>query len=98
MAVRTMKLSSRAIGRVAALALAGVSLAGCVYYPSGYGYYSSGYGYYPYRYSSYPYGYSYYPYSYGYVPSVGVTIGGGWGNYWGGHYYRGGRYYRGYHH
>jgi hypothetical protein len=44
MANRGMKLSSRKIRLVAALALAGVSLAGCVYYPSGYGYgYAPGY-------------------------------------------------------
>ncbi len=33
-----MKLSPRAMGAVAALVLAAASLAGCVYYPSGYGY------------------------------------------------------------
>jgi len=39
-----MKLSPRALSRFAALILAGVSLAGCVYYPSGYGYgYAPGY-------------------------------------------------------
>ncbi len=40
-----MKLSPRAIGAVAALLVAGASLAGCVYYPSGYapGYYAPAY-------------------------------------------------------
>ena len=66
MAIRAMKLSSRGIGAVVALVLAGMSLTGCVYYPSGYGY---GYGYGP--------GY----YGPAYVgPPVGVVIGGGgWG-------------------
>jgi hypothetical protein len=44
MTVRAMKLSTRTIGMIAALGLAGLSLAGCVYYPSGYGYgYAPGY-------------------------------------------------------
>ncbi|HUM09147.1 MAG TPA: hypothetical protein VLT37_09790 [Acidocella sp.] len=38
MANKTLKVSSRALARIAAVALAGASLAGCVYYPSGYGY------------------------------------------------------------
>jgi hypothetical protein len=43
--IRAMKLSPRAIGAVAALLVAGASLAGCVYYPSGYapGYYAPAY-------------------------------------------------------
>ncbi len=41
MSFRTMKLSSRTLVRAVAVALAGLSLAGCVYYPNGYGY---GYG------------------------------------------------------
>ncbi|MBB5372033.1 hypothetical protein [Acidocella aromatica] len=40
MAIMGMKISSRAMARIAAIALAGASLAGCVYYPSGYGYYA----------------------------------------------------------
>jgi len=44
MTVRAMKFSTRTIGMIAALGLAGLSLAGCVYYPSGYGYgYAPGY-------------------------------------------------------
>ena len=44
MAIKSMKISARAMARIAAVALAGVSLAGCVYYPSGYGYgYAPGY-------------------------------------------------------
>jgi hypothetical protein len=45
-----MKFKKSSLGMVAALALAGMSLAGCVVYPSGYGYgYGGGYGggYYP---------------------------------------------------
>jgi hypothetical protein len=38
MTVRGMKRCKRALGLVAVLGLAGLSLAGCVYYPSGYGY------------------------------------------------------------
>ncbi len=73
MAIRAMKLSSRAIGTVAALALAGMSLAGCVYYPSGYGY-----GYVP----------SYGP-AYVAAPPVAVAVGGGWGwgGGWGGRHW-----------
>jgi hypothetical protein len=74
MSVRAMKLSSRAIGTIAALMIAGVSLAGCVYYPSGYGYgpaYSSGY----------------YAPAYAYAPPVNVVVGGGWGG-WGYHRWR----------
>jgi hypothetical protein len=41
MSFRTMKFSSRTLVKVAAVVLASVSLAGCVYYPGGYGY---GYG------------------------------------------------------
>lgn len=46
MANKSMRVSPRMLARVAALALAlaGASLAGCVYYPSGYGYgYAPGY-------------------------------------------------------
>lgn len=44
MAVPGMKRSKRALGLIAVLGLAGLSLAGCVYYPSGYGYgYAPGY-------------------------------------------------------
>ena len=38
MSFRTMKFSSRTLVKVAAVVLASVSLAGCVYYPGGYGY------------------------------------------------------------
>jgi hypothetical protein len=73
MAIRAMKLSSRAIGTVAALVLTGMSLAGCVYYPSGYGY---------------GYGPSYGP-AYVAAPPVAVSVGGGWGwgGGWGGHHW-----------
>jgi len=67
MSFRNMKLSSRALGAMLALGLAGVSLAGCVYYPSGYGY---------------GYGPAYAP-GYVYAPPVGVVVGGGWGGGWG---------------
>jgi hypothetical protein len=75
MAIRAMKLSSRAIGTVAALVLTGISLAGCVYYPSGYGY---------------GYGPSYYGPAYVAAPPVAVSVGGGWGwgGGWGGHRWR----------
>jgi len=63
MTVRAMKISSRAIGMITALGLAGFSLAGCVYYPSGYGYASPGY----------------YAPAYAFAPPVGVVVGGGWG-------------------
>jgi hypothetical protein len=53
MSVRAKKRSSSALGAVAALALAGMTLAGCVYYPSGYGY---GYGYGPGYYAAPPVG------------------------------------------
>ena len=44
MAVPGFKRSRRTLGLIAALGLAGLSLAGCVYYPSGYGYgYAPGY-------------------------------------------------------
>lgn len=44
MAVPGIKRSKRTLSLIAALGLAGLSLAGCVYYPSGYGYgYSPGY-------------------------------------------------------
>lgn len=49
MANKSMKVSPRALARIAAVALVGASLAGCVYYPSGYGYapgYYGGPGYY----------------------------------------------------
>jgi hypothetical protein len=69
MAIVKMKLSSRALGRIAALTIAGVSLTGCVVYPSGYGY-----GYAP----------GYYSPGYAYAPPVGVVVGGGWwGGGWG---------------
>ncbi len=42
MSIKSLKISPRILARAAAVALAGASLAGCVYYPSGYGY-SSGY-------------------------------------------------------
>ncbi len=64
MSIRTMKLSPRALGAVAAVVLAGVSLAGCVYYPNGYGY---------------SYGPGYYSPAYVAAPPVGVVVGGGWG-------------------
>jgi hypothetical protein len=68
MAIGKMKLSSRALGRIAALAIAGVSLTGCVVYPSG------GYAYSP----------GYYAPGYAYAPPVGVVVGGGWwGGGWG---------------
>ncbi len=38
MAIMGMKVSSRMVARIAAVALAGGALTGCVYYPSGYGY------------------------------------------------------------
>jgi hypothetical protein len=44
MSFRTVKFSSRSLVKLAAVVFASVSLAGCVYYPSGYGY---GYGYGP---------------------------------------------------
>jgi len=68
-----MNFRKRSIGAVAALALAGVSLAGCVVYPAGYGY---GGGYYaaPAYYAPPPvsFGFGYY--------------GGGWGG--GGRHWR----------
>jgi hypothetical protein len=69
MTIDKMKLSPRALGRVAALMLAGVSLAGCVVYPSGYGYgYGGGYG---------P------QYAYAAPPVVVGGWWGGWGRGWG---------------
>jgi len=38
MAIKSMKVPPRVLVRIAAVALAGASLAGCVYYPSSYGY------------------------------------------------------------
>jgi hypothetical protein len=78
MNVGKMKLSSRALGRVAAVMIAGAGLAGCVYYPSGG--YAAGYGYAPGYYAPAP---EYY------APPVSVVVGGGWG--WGGGY---GRHWR----
>jgi len=72
MSVNAMKLSSRGIARIAALLIGGLSLAGCVYYPNGYGY---GYG--------APAGYYAAPV---YVAPVPVVVGGGWG--WGGRGWR----------
>jgi hypothetical protein len=47
MTIPGMKRSKRTLGLIAVLGLAGLSLAGCVYYPSGYayapGYYAPGY-------------------------------------------------------
>ena len=76
MSIRAMKFSPQMLGRFAALALAGASLAGCVYYPSGYGY-----GYAP--------GYYAAP-AYAYAPPVDVVVGGGWGwgGGWGGRHWR----------
>jgi hypothetical protein len=65
-----MKLSSRMLARIAALAIGGLSLAGCVYYPD------AGYGY------GRPAGYYAAPV---YVaPPPVVVVGGGWGGGWGG--------------
>lgn len=70
MPIRKMKRSPRVIGMVAALGLAALSLAGCVYYPSG-----GGYGYAP--------GYYAPAYAYGPAPVVVVHGGWGWGGGWG---------------
>ena len=43
MTVRDVKRSKRALGLAAVLGLAGLSLTGCVYYPSGYYGYAPGY-------------------------------------------------------
>jgi hypothetical protein len=65
-----IKLPSRALVRIATLGLAGASLAGCVYYPSGYAY---GGGYAPGYYAAQP------------VYVAPVVVGGwwGWGGGWG---------------
>ncbi len=65
MTVNATKFSVR---RLALLLVAGASLAGCVYYPSGYGY---GYG----------YGTGYYAPAY-VAPAPVVVVGGGWGHGW----------------
>lgn len=62
-------IGARGIGRVAALAFACAALAGCVYYPSGYGY-AAGPGYYQPAYVAPP-------------VVVGGWWGGGWGRGWG---------------
>ncbi len=67
MTVNATKFSVR---RLALLLVAGASLAGCVYYPSGYGY---GYG--------YGYGTGYYAPAY-VAPAPVVVVGGGWGHGW----------------
>jgi len=68
MRVPTMNFRKRAIGPVLALAIASVSLAGCVVYPGGYGY-----GYAP----------GYYAPAVIAPPVYGsVIIGGGWGGGW----------------
>ncbi len=67
MTIRAMNLSSRTLGVITALGLAGMSLAGCVYYPSGYAY--GGPGYAP--------GYVAAP------PVNVVVAGGWWGGWWG---------------
>ncbi len=66
MTVRSMKPSPRTLSRFAVLLLAGVSLAGCVYYPSGYGY-----GYAPAYVAPAPA-----------VVVGGWGWGGGWGHHW----------------
>ena len=67
MRIHAMKRSPRMLGAAAALLLTGASLAGCVYYPSGYGY---GPGYYA-------------PgYVYGPPVGVVVGGGWGWGHRW----------------
>jgi hypothetical protein len=81
MTIRAIKLPTRALGAVLALGLAGVSLAGCVYYPSGYG----GYGYAPGYYAAPAY----------VAPPVviGGWWGGGWGGGWGGDHDGGGHWH-----
>ncbi len=68
MSVRTMKIPLRAIGMVVALGLAATSLAGCVYYPSGY---------------AYGPGYAAPAYAYAPPVNVVVGGGWGWGGGWG---------------
>lgn len=64
-------IGARGISRVAAIALACVSLGGCVYYPRGYGYgYAASPGYYQPAYVAPP-------------VVVGGWWGGGWGRGWG---------------
>lgn len=53
MSVSAVKFRKTSLGLMAALALAGMSLSGCVVYPSGYGY---GYGYAPAYYAPPVYG------------------------------------------
>ena len=72
MKIDAMKRYLRAVGAAAVLTLAGAVLAGCVYYPDGYGYNT--------RY----YGPAYAP-AYSYVPPVVLGFGDGdrWGGGWG---------------
>ena len=78
MSVLSMKFRKAAMTGLTLTAL-GVSLAGCVVYPSGYAYNSYGYG------GGYGGGYGYAPGYYAPPPVVGsVIIGGGWGRGWGG--------------
>jgi len=67
--VKTEKRAvARSVSMIAALALAGFALSGCVVYPAGYGGYGGGYG-----------GY----YAPVYVAPPPVVVGGWWGGGWG---------------
>ncbi|MDR3505619.1 MAG: hypothetical protein P4L52_05205 [Acidocella sp.] len=76
MAIKSRKVSSRTLARIAAVALAGAALTGCVYYPSGYGY---------------GYGPGYYGEPAYVAPPVVVGGWWGWGGGWGEHEGWGGR-------
>jgi hypothetical protein len=81
MSIRMLKISPKALGAVLALGLAGVSLAGCVYYPTGPAYgYAYAPGYYAPAYVAPPV----VVYGGGYVGGGYGWRGGGWG---GGHWH-----------